>query len=111
MADQNRSADMAEFRQYLSDCGLTDESIAVLSGEMVVEESVLIKLERDHIFQLLPAMKVGQHALLLKLWKTMKDKPQLHSRVSLQVCNFSMFSASYFFIKSVEAIAEHIIMH
>ena len=54
--------------------GLAEETILKLEQEMITTSSIFASLESDHLHQLLPKMKVGQHALLLKLWE--KEKSQ-----------------------------------
>ena len=57
------------FKSYLSKAGLSEAAIAVLEEEVVVTFVIFQSLREEHFERLLPRLKVGQHALLLKMWE------------------------------------------
>ena len=59
------------FKSYLSKAGLSEAVIAVLEEEVVVTFVIFQSLREEHFERLLPRLKVGQHALLLKIWESM----------------------------------------
>ena len=48
--------------------GVTEETKKVLVDEGIVSKSIFSSLREEHFERLLPKLKVGQHALLLKIW-------------------------------------------
>ena len=63
-----------KLKKKLIENGLTECSVAIVANEMITDESVFVMLQREHLDRLLPLMKVGQHAQLLKIWEQMKDE-------------------------------------
>ena len=61
----------SNFKSYLSKAGLSEAAIAVLEEEVVITFVIFQSLREEHFERLLPRMKVGQHALLLKMWEGM----------------------------------------
>ena len=59
------------FKSYLSKAGLSEAVIAVLEEEVVVTFVIFQSLREEHFERLLPRLKAGQHALLLKMWESM----------------------------------------
>ena len=55
------------FRSYLTAAGVNDSVISVLEDELVVTSVIFSSLRGEHFEKLLPRVKVGQHALLLKV--------------------------------------------
>ena len=55
------------FADYLHAEGLSEEAVAVLTQEEIISLEVFHALKQEHFTRLLPKLKVGQHALLLKL--------------------------------------------
>ena len=58
------------FRRFLATCGITDTTQVVLEEESVFNMSVFLSLREEHFERLLPKLKVGQHATLMKAWET-----------------------------------------
>ena len=60
----------------LTDClkkgAINEQTIGVLEEEMVRTMETFILLKEEHFERLLPRLKVGQHAQLLKLWEEMQ---------------------------------------
>ena len=48
--------------------GVSEEAIAVLEEELVLNTVVFSCLREEHFEKLLPKLKVGDHAALLKVW-------------------------------------------
>ena len=48
--------------------GVSDETIDILVEEEIRTVNVFTSLGEEHFRKLLPKMKVGHHALLIKLW-------------------------------------------
>ena len=66
----------------LCSAGVTEETLGILQDEGVVSWSVFTSLREEHFGKLLPRLKVGQHAVLLKLWDQ-ADASQANLDVSL----------------------------
>ena len=60
----------AKFRVFLAAAGISDAAISVLEEELILTSVVFGSLREEHFEKLLPKMKVGEHAALLKLWDT-----------------------------------------
>ena len=62
---------MADFglKDFLYKKSINDETIEILEKEMVLSKEIFCVLKEEHFERLLPHVKVGQHALLLKLWE------------------------------------------
>ena len=48
--------------------GVSEETKKVLLDEGIVSQSIFSSLREEHFERLLPKLKVGQHALLLRTW-------------------------------------------
>lgn len=67
----DKSAQMEpKFRSFLLLSGIGESSIPTLEEESVLTMSVFVSLREEHFEKLLPKLKVGEHATLLKLWDT-----------------------------------------
>ena len=53
---------------FLADSGVSEDTKKVLSEEGIVSKAIFLSLREEHFERLLLKVKVGQHALLLKLW-------------------------------------------
>ena len=58
------------FRRFLSASGIGEDGRAVLEEEGVLTSAIFGSLREEHFEKLLPKLKVGDHATLLKLWDT-----------------------------------------
>ena len=58
--------DNSLFKYFISE-GVTSETIESLIAEEVLTTEIFLALKEQHFEKLLPNLKVGQHALLLKL--------------------------------------------
>ena len=58
----------ANFKSYLRLSGVSEAAIAVLEEELVLNSVVFSCLREEHFERLLPKLKVGDHAALLKVW-------------------------------------------
>lgn len=58
-----------KFLKELEGVNLTEETLDVMMDEMILSKGVFLSLQRDHFMKLLPKLKVGQHAVLLKYWE------------------------------------------
>ena len=67
----------ASLGSWLRSEGVTEETMKVLTEEEVISMDILCALKEEHFSLLLPKLKVGQHALLLKLHR--------HSSTDLEV--------------------------
>ena len=52
----------------LRSAGVSEEALQVLGDEEILTMTIFSSLREEHFERLLPKLKVGQHALLLKLW-------------------------------------------
>jgi hypothetical protein len=57
----------------LEEEGLQSASLKILEDEMINNKEIFLTLTEAHFEKLLPLLKVGQHALLLNIWK--KNQP------------------------------------
>ena len=48
--------------------GVSEDTKKVLLDEGIVSKAIFSSLREEHFERLLPRLKVGQHALLLKIW-------------------------------------------
>ena len=58
----------ASLQSLLKSSGISEDSISVLEEEGVVSLAILTSLREEHFEKLLPNLKVGQHALIMKIW-------------------------------------------
>uniref|UniRef100_A0A1X7SIT4 Uncharacterized protein n=1 Tax=Amphimedon queenslandica TaxID=400682 RepID=A0A1X7SIT4_AMPQE len=56
------------FLDSLKSAGVAQATIEVLENEMVLTSEIFYSLAESHFQQILPKIKVGQHALLLSIW-------------------------------------------
>ncbi len=68
------------FRRCLDRAGVNDEAISVLEEELVVSSAIFSSLRDEHFEKLIPKLKVGQHALLLKVWESYNSSPEVRLR-------------------------------
>ena len=52
----------------LRSAGVSEEALQVLEDEEILTLAIFSSLREEHFERLLPKLKLGQHALLLKLW-------------------------------------------
>ena len=57
-----------KFRSFLLLSGVGESSIATLEEESVLTMGVFVSLREEQFEKLLPKLKVGEHATLLKFW-------------------------------------------
>ena len=57
----------ASLKNQLKTSGVTDDTLSVLVGEEIKRNHIFYTVREEHFQQLLPKVKVGQHALLLSL--------------------------------------------
>ena len=57
------------FLQFLLAHGITHPTIAMIEKEDVYSMATFESLNEGHLQKLIPCMKIGQHAILLQLWK------------------------------------------
>ena len=53
---------------FLAEEPVSEETKKVLLEEGIVSKTIFLSLREEHFERLLPKLKVGQHALLLKIW-------------------------------------------
>uniref|UniRef100_A0A1X7V1I8 Integrase catalytic domain-containing protein n=1 Tax=Amphimedon queenslandica TaxID=400682 RepID=A0A1X7V1I8_AMPQE len=53
----------------LAKAGVTSDTIKVLENEMIFTEPIFYSLNEVHFKHILPQLKVGQHVLLLDIWR------------------------------------------
>ena len=53
----------------LAKAGVTSVTIKVLENEMILTEPIFYSLNEIHFTHILPQLKVGQHVLLLDVWR------------------------------------------
>lgn len=58
----------ASLQSLLISSGITEDSLSVLEDEGIVSLAILTSLREEHFEKLLPNLKVGQHALMMKIW-------------------------------------------
>lgn len=54
-------------KSYLLDCGITKETVDILEQECIESIDAFTSLNKDHWKYLQSKLRLGQHALLLKL--------------------------------------------
>jgi hypothetical protein len=54
----------------LKESGISDSSCSVLFNEDVSTAETFAWLEKEHLTKLAPKLTLGQHALLLKVWRS-----------------------------------------
>ena len=54
----------------LKDIGISDSTCSVLFNEDVSTAETFACLEKEHLNTLAPKLTLGQHALLLKVWRS-----------------------------------------
>ena len=59
-------------KEHLMNIGIDEGTIEILQEEMVMTMDIFIVLKEEHFERLLPKVKVGQHAQLLKLWEDLQ---------------------------------------
>ena len=59
-----------KFKSYLSTSGVEPGCLAILEEENILNFTIFTSLREEHFEKLLPLLKVGEHAMLLKLWET-----------------------------------------
>ena len=58
------------FKSYLQSSGVSEAAIAVLEDELVLNMGVFTSLREEHFENLLPKLKVGEHAALLRVFES-----------------------------------------
>ena len=59
----------SKFRSFLMTSGISEAAIKLLEEELVVTSAVFRALREEHFEKLLPKLKVGEHAALLREWE------------------------------------------
>ena len=79
----------ANFRSYLRLSEVSEAAIAVLEEELVLNSVVFSCLREEHFERLLPKLRVGDHAALLRIW----DKSSVQeAEVHVSWCFFYSYS-------------------
>ena len=55
-------------KALLASANISEETCSVLEDEGIILLEVFSSLREEHFERLLPKLKVGQHALLMRLW-------------------------------------------
>ena len=72
---------------YLKSAGVTNNTLAILQSEYITTKEVFLSLNDDHFTKLLSlGIKVGQHALLLKILHKDNQAVNRESMVTCCVC-------------------------
>lgn len=58
----------------LKENGISDSSLSILLNEDISAAETFASLEKEHLNKLALKLTVGQHALLLKVWRTQSSK-------------------------------------
>ena len=58
------------FGRFISASGIGQGGLATLEEENVLTSGVFTSLREEHFEKLLPLLKIGEHATLLKLWES-----------------------------------------
>ena len=59
----------SKLKVALSNGGINEDTMEILQEEMVRSVDIFVVLKEEHFEKLLPKLKVGQHAQLLKIWE------------------------------------------
>ena len=79
-----------KFLKELEGVNLTEETLDVMMDEMILSKGVFLSLQRDHFMKLLPKLKVGQHAVLLKYWEDERYSKAEQSKVGCLILSCSI---------------------
>ena len=60
-------------KSLLNSAKISEETCVLLEEEGVIFLDVFSSLREEHFERLLPKLKVGQHALLMKLWDSQQS--------------------------------------
>ena len=60
------------FEEELSNREVSSETIVVLKSQDIKNKSVFLSLREEHFASLLPKVKIGEHAILLNWWESLK---------------------------------------
>ena len=74
------------FSTLLRKYGITRATISVLEQEVIVTRDVFMSLGEKHLDSLLPQVKLGQHALLLEIWKEEHGEKKIKVSLNIQIC-------------------------
>ena len=58
----------ASLKRELASAGIMEGVVSVLEEELILSSTIFYSLREEHFEKLLPRLKVGQRALLLRLW-------------------------------------------
>ena len=61
---------IADLKSYLQSSGVSEAAIALLEDELVLNMGVFTSLREEHFENLLPKLKVGEHAALLRVFES-----------------------------------------
>ena len=74
----NLDMEASYLKSYLLKSGITKDTLEVLKQEHITSMDIFTSLSQGHWASLLPKLKIGQHALLMKLILSDTSEVKMH---------------------------------